>query len=108
MRGEGPIRSAIGSLRRAAMGCATAVAAAGYAGATGTAGLGGTLAATGTDFGGAKNGAGCEPDCQKTALTMMMRLAATAARIANVSTGRRDALVHSELTIAPPAPMARV
>jgi hypothetical protein len=69
--------------------------------------LDGTFAATGIDFGGAKNGAGCEPDCKKAALTMMMRLAAIAARTANVSTGRRDALAHSEIAIAPPAPAVR-
>ena len=38
-----------------------------------------------TDFGLTKNGAGCEPDCRKTALTTMIALAATAARMANES-----------------------
>ncbi len=62
---------------------------------------------TGMGFGLAKNGAGCAPDCRKTALTMMMRLAAPAAIIANVSTGRRVALPHSANANAPLAPAAR-
>ena len=64
MRGDGPIRSAIGSLRRTATGCGAIVVTAGRAGAEGSAGLGTLLVTTGDGFGVAKNGAGCDPDCK--------------------------------------------
>src|SRR5580658_5647972 len=42
----------------------------------------------------ATNGARCEPDCRKTALTMMIKLAAAAPIIATESTGRRASRPH--------------
>jgi hypothetical protein len=53
------------------------------------------------------NGAGREPDWRNTALTTMMALAATAARIANESTGRRAVLAHRRDAKAPPAAAVR-
>lgn len=47
-----------------------------------------SAASGGTAVGLAKNGAGCGPDWRKTALTMMIKLAALAHRIAARSTGR--------------------
>src|SRR5579863_6108265 len=103
MRGEGPIKSAIGSSRRAATGCGVTAVASSRAGIVGT-----PIAATGEAFGLAKKGVGCEPDCNKTALTTMMTLAAAAATMANESTGRRVALAHSRAANAPPALAARI
>jgi hypothetical protein len=60
---------------------------------------GGRSARLSADCGGAvglaTNGARCEPDCRKTALTMMMKLAAAAPMIATESTGRRASLPHT-------------
>jgi len=58
----------------------------------------------------ATNGPRCEPDCRKTALMMMMRLAAAAPRIATESTGRRAILVHiraAAITTRPVTPAPR-
>ena len=107
IRDDGPISSAIGSLRRAAMGCGTTVAAAGRSEAVGAAAFGELFSITCNDFEFAKNGDGCGPDCKNTALTTMMRLAAAAARIATKSTGRRVALMQSLTTNDPQAPAAR-
>ena len=95
---------AIGSLRGAATVCVAGGASAEWAARRLSRDLGRTAPAAG---GGAltKNGAGREPDCRTTALTMMMRLAATAARMANESTGRRAALAHSR-KISDPAILA--
>src|SRR5580693_5847109 len=67
MRGDGPIRSAMGSLRRG----------------------------DGTGTGTVCGGRGAAPDCRKTALTTIRMVAAVAPRMANESTGRPIACVHS-------------
>jgi hypothetical protein len=91
---DAPIRSPIGSLRRAATGMGVCW----LTGARTTSVDGATSArlstTCGVEVGLTTNGARCEPDCRKTALTMMMRLAAAAPRIATESTGRRAILGH--------------
>jgi hypothetical protein len=54
-----------------------------------------------------KAGMGCMADCRKAAFTMTMKLAPMAARMANVSTGRRAILLQAPTTNAPLALAAR-
>ena len=77
IRGDGSIRSAIGSLCLTAAGCGATAATTGRAGTDGATGLGISFADC-SDFGLVKNGAGCDPDCRNTAFVMMSRLAAAA------------------------------
>src|SRR5580700_108556 len=106
MRGDGPIRSAMGSLRRGD-GTGTGTVCGGRGAATEcvalismirgpvcSAGLGAASAVFCT-VGLATNGAGRAPDCRKTALTTIRMVAAVAPRMANESTGRPIACVHS-------------
>src|ERR1700689_869456 len=99
MRGDGAIRSAIGSLRRGdGVGTGTACGdrgaateggalksttrGAGFADVSATAGLG--------TAGLAANGAGRPPACRNTALTRITMVPATAPRLADESPGRSD------------------
>src|ERR1700682_6323040 len=104
MRGDGPIKSTIGSLRRGD-GTGTGTLCGGRAtvcvalismirGPVGSAGLGAASAAFG-NVGLATNGAGRAPDCRKTALTTIRMVAAMAPRMAKESTGRPVICVHS-------------
>src|SRR5580692_3422456 len=104
MRGEGPIRSAMGSLRRGdgtgigtvcggrATECVALISM--TRGPVCSAGLGAASAVFCT-VGLATNGAGRAPDCRKTALTTIRMVAAVAPRMAKESTGRPIACVHS-------------
>src|ERR1700719_4291084 len=103
MRGEGPIRSAMGSLRRGdgtgigtVCGRATVCVAliSMTRGPVCSAALGAASAVFCT-VGLATNGAGRAPDCRKAALTTIRMVAAVAPRIAKESTGRSIACVHS-------------
>src|SRR6202451_1315915 len=104
MRGDGPIKSAMGSLRRGD-GTGTGTVCGGRAtecvalismirGPVCSAGLGAASAVFG-NVGLATNGAGRAPDCRKTALTTIRIVAAVAPRMANESTGRSIACSHS-------------
>src|ERR1700726_502526 len=110
MRGDGPIRSAIGSLRRGdGIGIGTGTVCGGLGavtawvadksmtrGAPCSAAFGPTSAITVfCTVGLATNGAGRAPDCRKTALTTITVVAAAAPRTAKESTGRLASLVHS-------------
>src|SRR5580704_18056814 len=106
MRGEGPIRSAMGSLRRGdGTGIGTVCGGRGAVtvcvalismirGPVCSAGFGAASACFCT-VGLATNGAGRAPDCRKTALTTIRMVAAVAPRMAKESTGRSIACVHS-------------
>src|SRR5579872_6496958 len=111
---DAAIRSAMGSLWRA-MACAPCAVWAGRIEAASgdlVAGPAGaepepvkrSLNFCGRRVGLAKNGAGCDPDCRKTALTMMIKPAALAHRIAMESTGRSAADDHSRSPIAATMP----
>jgi hypothetical protein len=95
---DDPIKSAIGSSRRAVTGALVRwVTGARSASPCAEAGVGPSerlSAICGDAVGLATNGARCEPDCKNTALIMMMRLAAAAPMIATESTGRRTSLPH--------------
>src|SRR6202051_5139743 len=104
MRGDGPIKSAMGSLRRGD-GTGTGTVCDGRAtvcvalismirGPACSAGFGAASAVFCT-VGLATNGAGRAPDCRKTALTTIRMVAAAAPRMAKESTGRSTACVHS-------------
>src|SRR5580692_1757957 len=104
MRGDGPIKSAMGSLRRGD-GTGTGTVCGGRAtewvalismirGPVCSAGLGAASAVFCT-VGLATNGAGRAPDCRKTALMTIRIVAAVAPRMAKESTGRPIACVHS-------------
>src|SRR5580692_2126879 len=104
MRGDGAIRSAIGSLRRGdGVGTGTACGDRGAATEwvalkSTTRGAGFADVSTTSDFGRAglaTNGAGRAPVCRNTALTTMTMVAATAPRMANESTGRSAKPDHS-------------
>src|SRR5208282_6891560 len=99
MRDDGPMSSVIGSLRRTGAAAGAACGACGAAtecvvvvsaglGAACSTGLGRASAVTVCGVGLMKKGAGCEPDCRKTALTIITTVAAVAPRIAKESTGR--------------------
>src|SRR5580704_11327818 len=104
MRGEGPIKSAMGSLRRGdgtgigtvcggrVTECVALISM--IRGPPCSAGFGAASAVFCT-VGLATNGAGRAPDCRKTALTTIRMVAAVAPRMANESTGRPIACVHS-------------
>jgi hypothetical protein len=96
---DDPIRSAIGSSRRAVAGAGVrwlvGARAASFCAGFEVARSGRLSADCGGAVGLATKGARCEPDCRKTALTMMMRLAAAAPMIATESTGRRASLPHT-------------
>src|SRR5580700_1831383 len=104
IRGDGPIKSAMGSLRRGD-GTGTGTVCDGRAtvcvalismirGPACSAGFGAASAVFCT-VGLATNGAGRAPDCRKTALTTIRMVAAIAPRMANESTGRSIACSHS-------------
>src|SRR5580700_7237712 len=104
MRGDGPIKSAMGSLRRGD-GTGTGTVCGGRAtvcvalismirGPVCSAGFGAASAVFCT-VGLATNGASRAPDCRKTALTTISMVAAVAPRMAKESTGRPIARVHS-------------
>src|ERR1700685_3023936 len=102
MRGDGPIKSAMGSLRRGdgagtvcggrATECVALISM--IRGPVCSVGLG-AASAVFCDVGLATNGASRAPDCRKTALTTIRIVAAVAPRIAKESTGRPIACVHS-------------
>src|SRR5580700_2926866 len=93
MRGDGPIRSAMGSLRRGdGTGIGTLISM--IRGPVCSAGLGAASAVFCT-VGLATNGAVRAPDCRKTALTTITMVAAVAPRMANESTGRPIACINS-------------
>src|SRR5580704_1535605 len=104
MRGDGPIRSAMGSLRRGD-GTGTGTLCGGRVtewvalmsmtrGPPCSAGFGAASAVFCT-VGLATNGAGRAPDCRKAALTTIRMVAAAAPRMAKESTGRPVTCVHS-------------
>src|SRR5579862_7407404 len=104
MRGDGPIKSAMGSLRRGdgtgigtvcggrVTECVALISM--IRGPPCSAGFGAASAVFCT-VGLATNGAGRAPDCRKTALTTIRMVAAIAPRMAKESTGRSIACVHS-------------
>src|SRR5580704_19089402 len=118
MRGDGPIKSAIGSLRRGdGTGIGTVCGGRGAVtvcvalismirGPVCSAGFGAASAGF-CSVGLATNGAGRAPDCRKTALTTIRRVAAVAPRMANESTGRPIACVHSRAPSVPASVPAR-
>src|ERR1700728_395902 len=111
MRGDGPMRSAIGSLRRCGAGVGIGTGCAGAA-VTEWVGVVSTLrGATCWCAGLAKNGAGCDPDCKNTALTTITVVIAAAARMAKESIGRSATVVHapatSEAAVPDPRPRLR-
>src|ERR1700692_4007909 len=104
MRGDGPIKSAMGSLRRgdgaatvcggraAAIVCVALISM--IRGTGCSTGLG-AAAAVFCTAGLATNGADRAPDCRKTALTTIRMVAAVAPRMAKESTGRLVGCLHS-------------
>src|ERR1700688_2328879 len=104
MRGEGPIRSAMGSLRRGdgtgigtvcgdrTTECVALISM--IRGPVCSAGFG-VASAVFCTVGLATNGAGRAPDCRKTALTTIRMVAAAAPRMAKESTGRPIACIQS-------------
>src|ERR1700688_3023878 len=104
MRGDGPIKSAMGSLRRgdgagtvcggraAAIVCVALISM--IRGPVCSTGFGAGSAVFCT-AGLATKGAGRAPDCRKTALTTIRMVAAVAPRMAKESTGRLIACIHS-------------
>src|ERR1700719_1383145 len=106
MRGDGPIRSAMGSLRR---GDGTGIGTVGGGRGAVTVCVAlmsmirGPVCSTGFGAGSAvfctvglaTKGAGRAPDCRKPALTTIRMVAAVAPRMAKESTGRSIACVHS-------------
>src|SRR5215472_5760810 len=94
IRGDGPISSAIASLRRAATGSGTGAVATGRAGVPVISGLSESLLAA-DDF-VFMNGGVCMLDCRKMAFATMIRAVVTAATMAIASTGRRTIGSHSD------------
>src|SRR5580704_16635988 len=116
MRGDGPIRSAMGSLRRGD-GTGTGTLCGGRVtewvalmsmtrGPPCSAGFGAASAVFCT-VGLATNGAGRAPDCRKAALTTIRMVAAAAPRMAKESTGRPVICVQSREPNAPASVPAR-
>src|SRR6202030_1244661 len=105
MRGDGPIRSAMGSLRRGD-GTGIGTVCGGRGAVTVCVALismirgpvcstvFGAASAVFCTVGLATNGASRAPDCRKTALTTIKMVAAVAPRMAKESTGRSTARVH--------------
>src|SRR5580693_8757858 len=118
MRGEGPIRSAMGSLRRGD-GTGIGTVCGGRGAVTVCVALismirgpvcSGALGAASAVFcsvGLATNGAGRAPDCRKTALTTITMVAAIAPRMAKESTGRSMSCIHSRAPNDPASVPAR-